>query len=102
MPLVMVLTTEARRFCIAPRSSVKRADFDAVHRELVFGALEQFGGFQQRLRGDAAGIQAGAAEGVGAVGVLPLIDARHFQFVLAGANRRRIAGGPRADHDHII
>ena len=74
---------------------------DAVNRELVLGALEQLRGFEQGLGGDAAGIEAGAAEGVGAVEILPFVDASNLQLVLRGADGRRVTGGSAADHDDV-
>ena len=51
------------------------------------------GGVQQRLGGDAADVQAGAAE-------LVLLDERDAQAELGGAQRTRVAAGPRSqDHD---
>ena len=78
------------------------ADLDAVHGELVLRAMEQLGGFEQRLRGNAARVQAGAAERVGTVLVLPLVDAGDLELVLAGADRAGIAGGTAADDDDVV
>ncbi len=82
MPLVMVLTTPARRFCIVRQIELDVGQLDAVNRELILRALIQLGGLEQRLRGDAAGVQAGTAERVAPVGVLPFVDAGHFELVL--------------------
>src|SRR4030088_765628 len=51
---------------------------------------------QQRLRRDAADIEAGAAEG------LVLLDDRGFQAQLRRADRAHIAARAGADHDDII
>src|SRR5882724_8205349 len=85
-------------------SEVERqaADLDAMDRELVHGALIQLRGLEQRLRGDASGVQAGSAERKAAVAVLPFIDAGDFELVLGGMNRGGIARGPAADHDDVI
>ncbi len=48
---------------------------DAVHGELVRHALVILRGLQQRLGGNAADVEAGAAERVFALVVLPLVDA---------------------------
>ena len=77
------------------------ADLDAVHGKLVLGAMIELRGLEQRLGGNAAGIQAGAAEGIAAVAVLPLVDAGHFELVLRGSDRRRITRGTGADDDDV-
>jgi len=77
------------------------AELDAVGLELVLGAMHQLGGLQQRLGGNAAGVQAGAAEAVAAVVVLPFVDAGHGQLVLGRANSRGIARRATADHHHV-
>ena len=56
--------------------------------------VENFGGPQQRLRRDAAPVQANAAQ------MFALNDCG-FQPQLRRADRRDIAPRPRADHDHI-
>ena len=58
--------------------------------------LPNVGGMQERLGGDAADVQAGAAE----LGVL--LDKRGLQAVLSGANGRRVTAGAAPDDDHII
>jgi len=78
------------------------ADLDALHLELVLGALKQLRGLEQGFRGDASGVQAGSAERETAVGVLPFVDAGDLELVLRGANRGGIARGTAADHDHIV
>src|SRR5258708_33078839 len=81
---------------------VQRTKFDAVRRELIFCALEQLRGLQQCLGRTTAGIEAGAAKGVAAIGVLPLTHAGPLQFVLPGPDRGRITRGSRADDNHIV
>src|SRR5688572_16974463 len=78
------------------------ADLHAVHGELVLGAMEQLGRFEHRLGWNAARVETGAAEGVGTVLVLPLVDAGDLELVLAGADGAGITGGTAADHDHIV
>ena len=72
------------------------ADLDAHLRKARAGFLVQFRGVQQRLRGDAADIEAGAAEG----GVL--LDHRGLQSELRRANGAEIAAGTAADDDEIV
>ena len=78
------------------------ADLDAVRGELVLRAVKELGGLEQRLRRNAAGVQAGAAEGVAAVLVLPFVDAGDLELVLGGADRAGIAGGTAADDDDVV
>ena len=72
-----------------------------VDGDLLLHAVIQLAGLEQRLGGNAPGIQAGAAKGGGAIAVLPLIDAGHREAVLRGANRGRVARRPPADHDDV-
>jgi hypothetical protein len=81
---------------------VDAADLHAVHGELVLRAMEQLGGLQQRFGRNAARVEARAAERVGAVLVLPLVDAGDLELVLAGADCAGITGGATADDDHIV
>ncbi len=101
-PPVMPLTIAARRFCMAARSRLSPVAPDAVGGELVLGAMPELRGFQQRLGGNAAGIQAGAAECAAAVAIAPGVDAGHLEPVLRGADRRRVARGPPADDHHVV
>ena len=73
-----------------------RGDADAHFAERMPGLLEQLGGVQQRLRRNAADIEAGAAEG-GA-----LLDHRGFQPELRRANGADIAAGAGADDDEVV
>ena len=72
------------RLALLHRGDVHRRarDLDAVRRELVLRAVIELGGFEQRLRRNAARIQAGAAERGRAVAVLPLVDAGDGELVL--------------------
>src|SRR6185295_6305411 len=81
---------------------VDAADLHAMHCELMLRAMEQLGGFEQRFGRNAARVEAGAAERVGAVLVLPLVDAGDFELVLAGADRAGITGGAAADDDDVV
>ena len=62
----------------------------------VPGLLEQLGGVQQRLRRDAADVEAGAAEG------RALLDHRDLHAELRRADRADIAAGAGADDDEIV
>ena len=71
-------------------------DADAHLAEGMAGLLEQLGGVQQGLRGDAADVEAGAAMG-GA-----LLDHRDLQPELRRADRADIAAGAGADDDEVV
>jgi hypothetical protein len=77
------------------------AEADAVHGEFRLRAVQQLRGLEQRLRGNAARVQAGAAERRRAVEILPLVDAGHGELVLRGADRGRVAGRAATDHDDV-
>ena len=64
-------------------------------REAVPGLVVELGGMQQRLGGDAADVEAGAAEG-GA-----LLDHGHLQAELRRPDGAHIAAGAGADDDQI-
>src|SRR5581483_11050950 len=66
--------------------------------QLVQRRLVQLAGIQQRLRRDAADVQARAAEGL----VRALLDARHLQPELRGADRRRVPARTAADHHEVV
>src|SRR5690606_15784307 len=72
-----------------------RLDLDAEFAELVSGLVEQFRSVQQRLRGNAADIEAGAAEG------RPFLDHRDLHPELRRADRRNIAAGSRTNDREI-
>ena len=69
--------------------------------ELLARAVHELGGLEQRLRRYAAGVQAGATEGMAAVEVLPFVDAGDGEAVLAGADRGGIAGRAAANDDDV-
>src|SRR5204862_3611038 len=65
----------------------------------LLGALHDFqrvGVLEQRLGRNTAPNQAGAAER------LLLLDHRHFEAELCGANRRHVAAGAGADDDDVV
>jgi hypothetical protein len=76
---------------------------DAVHDEGVAGLLVELGGLQQRLGGDAADVEAGAAEAHFAlgVGIGFRLDAGRGQAELRGTDRRHVAAGTAADHHYV-
>ena len=80
------------------RGEVERrlTDLDAHLGEHVPGFLEQLGSMQQRLRRDAADVEAGAAEG------LALLDHRHLHAELRRADGADIAAGAGADDDEVV
>ena len=69
---------------------------DAHLAEQVAGFFEQLGGVQQRLRGNAADIEASAAEG------LFLFHDSHFHAELRRADGADIPAGTGADHDEVV
>ena len=75
---------------------LRLADHDAHPGEACAGLLEQLGGVQQRLRRDAADVEAGAAEG------LVLLDHRHLHAELRRADRADIAAGTGTDDDEVV
>ena len=77
---------------------VERGRGDAVDA-VALGVLQvvpDLGGEEHGLGGNAAPVQAGAAELVG------LLDERDLQAKLRGANGAGIAGGAAADDDEVI
>src|SRR6185312_15424077 len=74
----------------------RRGNADAHFRESMSRLVEQFGGMQQRLRRDAADVEAGAAEG------RALLDHRGLETKLRRANGADIAAGAGADDDEIV
>ncbi len=61
----------------------------------VAGRVGDLGGVQQGLGGDAAAVQAGAAEEV-------LLDEGHAQAELGGAQRAGVAAAPAAEDDDVV
>jgi hypothetical protein len=74
---------------------------DAVHREIVRDVVELLGGIEQRLRRDAAHVEAGAAQRLLAVLADPGVDAGRLQAELRGADRGVITGRAAADDDDV-
>src|SRR5262245_53949228 len=64
-------------------------------------AVVELGRLEQRLRRNAADVQAGAAEQPLAFLVLPVIDARSGQAELCGTQGGGIAGRAAADDDDV-
>ena len=75
-------------------------DRDAERRErrLLDGVSERIGRMDQRLRRNAADIEAGAAE---AAALAALLDQHDVEAELAGADRRDVAAGPAADDQDL-
>src|SRR5262249_9064101 len=71
------------------------ARLDAVDREPQAGVTVDLARVEERLRGDAADVEAGAAERA------ILLDARHLHAELGGADGGRVAAGARPDHDEV-
>ena len=77
------------------------AGLDAVFLELVFGAVIELRRFKQGFGRDAAGIQAGAAERVLSIPVLPFIDARDRLTVLGCTNCGDVTSRAGADDNYV-
>ncbi len=75
---------------------LRRRDADAHLGEGVSGFLEHLGGVQQRLRGHAADIEAGAAQR------RVLLDDGNLHAELRRADRADVTAGARADDDEIV
>jgi len=73
----------------------RRADIDAHLGEGVARFVEEFRGMQQRLGGNAADIEAGAAQRVA------LLDAGDLEAELRRADRAFISARARPDHDEV-
>src|ERR1700694_640996 len=74
---------------------------DAVRLELVQHALVVLGGLEQRFRGNAAYVEAGAAERVFALRGLPFLHAGGREAELRSADGRDVAGRAGSDHHHV-
>ena len=72
------------------------AGLDAEPFEIILGRREQFRRVQQRLGGDAADIEAGAAEHAA------LVDDGGLQAKLAATDRAIVAAGAAADNHYIV
>ena len=77
-------------------------EIHAVVGELMLGAMIDLGGFQQRLGGDAARVEAGATEGRGVVAIQPGVDASGLEPQLRGADRAGITGGAAANDNDVV
>ena len=75
---------------------LRRADLDAERLEAVAGEIEHLGGVEERLRRDAADVQAGAAEG------RALLDDRDLEAKLGGLDGADVAAGAGADDGEIV
>jgi hypothetical protein len=69
---------------------------DAEAGEILGGGLVEFGGMQHRFRGDAADIEAGAAE------LVALFDEGDLEAKLAAARGAVVAAGAGADDDDVV
>ena len=74
---------------------------DAVFLELMPGTMIQLGRFKQRLGRDTARVEAGAAECVLAILVLPLVDAGNCLAMLRCANGCDIARGAGTNNNYV-
>src|ERR1700680_503912 len=83
-------------FLHARQIELRRRHTDAHGGELVASLLEQLGGIEQRLRRDAADVEAGAAEGP------VLLHHRSLKAELCGADRAHVAAGTAADDDDVV
>jgi hypothetical protein len=89
-----------RRVLLAEQHGQVELDLARLHAELgqraVRGFLEQLGAVQQRLGGNAADVEAGAAQRLAAFG------AGGLEPELRRADRRDIAAGTRADDEDVV
>ncbi len=76
-------------------------DLDAVIGERMARMLVVLGRLQQRLRGDAPDVGAGAARGGLAALAHPVVDARRLHSQLRAADRRDVATRAGADDDDV-
>ena len=77
-------------------------DGDAVHGKIVREVVELLGGIEQRLRRDAAHVEAGAAQRLLAILADKGVDAGRLQAQLRGADRGVVTGRASADDDDIV
>ena len=98
MPPVSPDTILSLRACTAAMSMPTPGAVDAGEAPLLGGLrhLERVRVFEQRLGGNAAPDEAGAAER------LLALDHRHLQAQLRGANRRHVPAGARANHYDVV
>ena len=71
------------------------ARLDAVHREPLQGVAVELARVEERLRRDAADVEARAAEGA------ILLDARDLHAELGGTDGGHVASGTRPDYDEV-
>ena len=95
-PLTLAATVSSLCFIMRGRSSLGCATTTPSARQPVRRLVEHLGGVQQRLRGDAADVEAGAAER------LALLDHGDLHAELGGADGADIAAGAGADDDDIV
>ncbi len=95
-PSTLAFTTASLCAIIALRSSFGGSDHHPELRQAVASFGEHLGSVQQRLRRDAADVEAGAAER------LVLFDYRRLQSELGAFDGADIAAGPGTDHDDIV
>ena len=95
-PLTLAATVSSLCFIIAREIELGRLDDDAERGEAMRRLVEHFGGVEQRLRRDAADVEAGAAE------ASSLFRHGDFHPELRGADRADIAAGAGADDDEIV
>ena len=72
------------------------ADLDAVTAEVSLGLGVDFAGIEHRLAGDAADVEAGAAQRG------PLLDAGDLHAELGRADGGDVAAGAGADHHQVV
>ena len=95
IPPVSRLTASSRWPCIAPRSSFGVTSMPILAIAPLRRGVEVLRGVEHRLRGNAADVEAGAAERLAALG------AGGLEPELRRADRRDIAAGPGADHQYV-
>ena len=95
-PLTLAATVSSLCFISAAWSSFGAPTTTPSGAKPVRRLLEHLGGVEQRLRGDAADVEAGPAQR------LALLDHGHFQAELGRADGADIPPGAGADDDEII
>ena len=85
------------RLLIGRHFGVIVADFRSVHAEYgsVYGLLIYLSAVKERLCGDAAAVEAGAAELAG-------LDQRHGLAELCGPDSRDVTAGASAENNYIV
>ena len=95
-PLTLAATVSSLCFIIAARSSFGGGDDDAEGPEPMRRLVEHLGGVKQRLRGNAADVEARAAER------LAHFDDGDLHPKLGGADRADVTAGAGADDNEVI